>query len=112
MDYGMENCTIALSFPPVGSTSFQNSTVDVWLLESERGIDFSHLNWNSKPIRQLSLGTFISIQNSTQQTMGYSCKTGTTQIIELSCRAVDCNIHVPAGGHDAIGLYVQQFQTI
>ncbi|KAF8520741.1 hypothetical protein BU17DRAFT_88626 [Hysterangium stoloniferum] len=110
MDYGMENCSLVLTIPPAtnDTTSWmfdEAILLDVWALSWDQSIDTGRLSWNTKPQRGEHLGTLTMSFDTTQQIPTYSCKMGTYQNFEISCRTGPCNLQVFGNGDvDAVGM--------
>lgn len=137
IDYGMENCTLALTIPPHVHSGFvisdleeDFSHVDVWALSSIDKLDLRHLSWNTKPACTTYLGTLAAAYGSMHYLPSFLCPTGSYQTFELSCLKANCHIDVTSlerrafGMHDfhrfisfhvlmpCSGLYMLQHQTI
>jgi hypothetical protein len=111
MDYGMENCSLILTIPPATSnttsrTIEKETFLDIWALSGERSIDAERVSWNTKPARGAHLGTFSTSFNTTQQLPGYSCKMGSYQNFEISCRIGPCDLQVFGSDEDAVGMFL------
>ncbi|KAF9077050.1 hypothetical protein BDP27DRAFT_1313041 [Rhodocollybia butyracea] len=120
LDYGMENCSLALHIPPftgVNASSglviseLHSPIVDVWLLEAASKLDIHSLSWNTRPKRQAHIGTFNITYGSEQELEGLTCRSGSYITFELSCASVDCSIDIIRTARQATGFYMIQHQT-
>ncbi|KAJ7736769.1 hypothetical protein DFH07DRAFT_842765 [Mycena maculata] len=119
LDFGMEHCVIMLTVPsendstPIeyGMGGTEQTSLDVWLLKDKGKLDFQQLSWNTKPERDRLVGHFSTEPGTTQQLGGFMCASSTYVTIELVCQG-SCFFESLATQKDAVGVYLQQHQTI
>ncbi|KAJ7119453.1 hypothetical protein C8R44DRAFT_624330, partial [Mycena epipterygia] len=116
LDFGMEHCVIALTSPFRNSTQMidgeEESYLNVWRLKEDCKLNFEQLSWKTKPKCSNLLGRFSTTYGTTQQLVGFPCISGTYLTIEIGCNSPDCFFETVATQKKAVGIYVQQHQTI
>jgi len=120
LDYGMENCSLALRIPEYGSEAMEitriGSTIDVWSLAVDAKVDLRRLSYGTLPRRVDKVGTFTPRYNTTEQLPSFACESGTYHAFLLACplgaRKEDCWVDVTSIKEKPIGLYLAQYQTI
>jgi len=90
----------------------EENILDVWLLKQDQQLDFEELKWNTRPERSQLLGQFLAVYGTTQQLVGFPCVSGTYLTIEIACNNSNCAFDLVARQKKAMGVYVQQHQTI
>lgn len=120
LDYGMENCSLALRIPEYGSDAMEiarvGSTIDVWSLAVDSKVDLQTLSYRTLPRRADKVGSFTPRYNTTEQLPSFACESGTYHAFLLACpqgaRKEDCWVDVTSIKEKPIGLYLVQRQTI
>ncbi|KAH8991445.1 hypothetical protein EDB86DRAFT_3079868 [Lactarius hatsudake] len=120
LDYGMENCSLALRIPEYGSDAMEiarvGSTIDVWSLAVDSKVDLQTLSYRTLPPRVDKVGSFTPRYNTTEQLPSFACESGTYHAFLLACpqgaRKEDCWVDVTSIKEKPIGLYFVQRQTI
>ncbi|KAH9014621.1 hypothetical protein EDB83DRAFT_2271785 [Lactarius deliciosus] len=138
LDYGMENCSLALRIPEHGSDAMEiarvGSTIDVWSLAVDAKVDLQTLSHRTLPRRVGKVGSFTPRYNTTEQLPSFACESGTYHAFLLACpqgaRREDCSVDVtsikekPVGAcmishpdqcgltATTTGLYLVQHQTV
>ncbi|KAF8266924.1 hypothetical protein EI94DRAFT_1802324 [Lactarius quietus] len=120
LDYGMENCSLALTIPEYGSEAMEiarvGSTIDVWSLAVDDKVDLQTLSYGTLPPRIGKVGSFTPRYNTTEQLPSFTCESGTYYAFLLACpqgsRKDDCWVDVTSTKEKPIGLYLVQHQTI
>ncbi|KAN0129145.1 hypothetical protein V8E53_013016 [Lactarius tabidus] len=120
LDYGMENCSLALRIPEFGSEAMEiarvGSTIDVWSLAVDAKVDLRTLSYRTLPRRIVKVGSFTPKYNMTEQLPSFSCESGTYYAFLLACPQGalrdDCWVDVTNTKEKPIGLYLVQHQTI
>ncbi|PBK87115.1 hypothetical protein ARMGADRAFT_972197 [Armillaria gallica] len=112
VDFGMESCSMSLNVPVEMDTGSGNHTVlDVWKVEEKGKLNVQSLSWNTKPSRLFLVGSFTLPAPTIQQLPKFECQSGSLQTFEVSCRG-DCFMETVTDKRDAIGLYLEQYQTL
>ncbi|KAN0129158.1 hypothetical protein V8E53_013029 [Lactarius tabidus] len=120
LDYGMENCSLALHIPEFGSDAMEiarvGSTIDVWSLAVGAKVDLQTLSYRTLPRRIDRVGSFTPRYNTTEQLPSFSCESGTYHGFLLACPQGalrdDCWVDVTSTKEKPIGLYLVQRQTV
>ncbi|KAH9979595.1 hypothetical protein BGW80DRAFT_1279156, partial [Lactifluus volemus] len=121
LDYGMENCSLALHIPEHGSESMEiariGTTIDVWSLAVDfNKVDLRTLSHRTLPDRVSKVGTFTPKYNTTERLPSFTCKSGTYHAFLLTCpEGVDresCWMDVTGTKEELVGIYMEQHQTI
>ncbi|KAH8991481.1 hypothetical protein EDB86DRAFT_1607487 [Lactarius hatsudake] len=120
LDYGMENCSLALRIPEYGSDAMEiarvGSTLDVWSLAVDSKVDLRTLSYRTLPRRVDKVGSFAPRYNTTERLPGFACESGTYHAFLLTCprgaRKEDCWVDVTSIKEKPVGLYLVQHQTI
>ena len=111
LDYGMENCSLALRIPEFGSEAMEiarvGSTIDVWSLAVDGKVDLQTLSYRTLPRRIDKVGSFTPRYNTTEQLPSFSCESGTYHAFLLTCpqgaRKEDCCVDVTSTKEKPIG---------
>ncbi|KAI0056930.1 hypothetical protein BV25DRAFT_1995275 [Artomyces pyxidatus] len=120
LDYGMENCSLALTIPAAGHGEAHlavselhedKAHLDVWALSASTKLDLQTLSWQTRPSRAAHIGRLSASYNQTHQLPSFSCRSGSYQTFELSCAGSGCGIDVTALSQNDVGLYMLQYQT-
>ncbi|TFK71063.1 hypothetical protein BDN72DRAFT_895919 [Pluteus cervinus] len=121
LDWGMENCTLTLSFdePKVGVSNVHISntigkpiTLDVWKLKAQKKIDFSRLSWTTKAPRDHYVGSMVAAFGSTYQLPSFACASGSYQTFEVTCSQPNCEVDTTTLEWENSNLYIMQSQTV
>jgi len=121
LDYGMENCSLALRIPEYGSDRAMEierigSTIDVWSLAVNAKVDLLKLSYQILPHRIAKVGSFTPRYNVTEQLRSFACESGTYYTFLLTCpegaRKEDCWVDVTSTKEELVGLFMEQGQTI
>ncbi|KAF9522774.1 hypothetical protein CPB83DRAFT_863954 [Crepidotus variabilis] len=119
MDYGMEECAIAISIPAPGtdalvtsSGSTMKASIDVYKYPSiSTPMDFSRLSWSTKPSsRRVFLFSLPVSYGATRESKKFRCLSQSAQTFEFAC--ADCSVDVVGHGHQLEGLFMKQYQTV
>ncbi|KAH9163298.1 hypothetical protein EDB89DRAFT_1912752 [Lactarius sanguifluus] len=110
IDYGMENCSLALA-PSEGAAGV-DVELDVWALADaprlpgrrlNANLDVRTLTWASRPERKEHIG----------ETRMFACPSGSYHTLEIACATTrGCDIDILGVGHGESGIYVKQYQTL
>ncbi|KAI0056934.1 hypothetical protein BV25DRAFT_1920577 [Artomyces pyxidatus] len=120
MDYGMENCSLALTIPPpeedsadviVSELREDKARVDVWALSTSSRLDLQMLSLKTRPPRAAHVGVLAASYNETHQLPSFSCRSGSYHAFELSCAGSGCGLDITVLSQTAVGLYMLQYQT-
>jgi len=120
LDYGMENCSLALHIPEYGSEAMEitrvGSAIDVWSLAVDGKVDLQTLSYRTLPRRIDKVGSFTPRYNATERLPSFACESGTYYAFLLACpqevRKEDCWVDVTSTKEKPVGLYLVQEQTI
>jgi len=124
LDYGMENCSLALGIPSFDDDSVavdiahigSLSTIDVWALAVDRKVDLRRLSFNTLPRRLSKVGTFTPKYNTTERLPDFRCDSGTYYAFLLACPQgagkEDCRVDMTSTKEELIGIFMEQRQTI
>ncbi|KAM5542341.1 hypothetical protein V8D89_003800 [Ganoderma adspersum] len=97
-DFGMERCALKLMIPSPADSERDavlfspDTTLQIWHVETSRGIDFHRLSWQSRPGRGSLLASWILRDNSTLESEEYRCPSGSFQAFELACVGSGCRV--------------------
>ncbi|KAI0300035.1 hypothetical protein B0F90DRAFT_1726125 [Multifurca ochricompacta] len=120
LDYGMENCSLALHIPEYGSETMEiariGSTIDVWSLAVDSKVDLLEISFRTLPRRVSKIGTFTPRFNTTELLPSFTCQSGTYHAFLLTCpegaRKENCWVDLTSVKEKPVGLYMVQHQTI
>jgi hypothetical protein len=116
LDYGMENCSLALHIPEYGSETMEitriGSTIDVWSLAVDSKVDLQKLSYKTLPRRISKVGTFTPRYNSTEQLPSFTCESGTYHAFLLACpegaHKESCWVDVTSTNEELVGTYLSR----
>lgn len=128
IDYGMENCSLALAPtpsaegaapPPPADDVFE---LDVWALADaprrpgrrlNANLDVRTLTWASRPARKEHIGTLSVAGGAPGETRMFACPSGSYHTLEIACATTrGCDVDILGVGHVESGIYVKQYQTL
>lgn len=100
LDYGMEDCRLAVSLPPSRvldpilseSDPVSPPTLNIWLLDSTKRADLHQMTYRTRPNRVRQLGAFDISVGGNGTTEGYSCAGGIPYYVELECAGEGCEL--------------------
>ncbi|KAI0043705.1 hypothetical protein FA95DRAFT_1609153 [Auriscalpium vulgare] len=120
IDYGMENCTVVVDFPPAPPAL----TLDVWRLDAPARLDMRSLTYSSRPRRAELVGSVTRHASASlaERHLGgktvlppFDCPSGSYHTFEMACAAgSDCDLDFVMSGadDDELEIYMLQHQTI
>lgn len=121
IDYGMENCSLALA-PSAEGAAGVDVELDVWALADaprrpgrrlNANLDVRTLTWASRPERKEHIGTLSVVGGSTGETRMFACPSGSYHTLEIACATTrGCDVDILGVGHGKSGIYVKQYQTL
>ncbi|KAH9054102.1 hypothetical protein EDB87DRAFT_1689658 [Lactarius vividus] len=124
IDYGMENCSLALALTPAAAEGAAGVDVelDVWALADaprrpgrrlNANLDVRTLTWASRPERKEHIGTLSVVGGTSGETRMFACPSGSYHTLEIACATTrGCDIDILGVGHGESGIYVKQYQTL
>ncbi|KAI0262320.1 hypothetical protein BC834DRAFT_891824 [Gloeopeniophorella convolvens] len=124
IDYGMENCTLALVLPggaaeagaePEPEPDAGELELDVWALEAAPRLNAPALTWATRPPRRTHVGALRVRRGGGRagETPAFACDAGSWHTFEVSCAAgPGCAVDVLGVGLEGSGLYLKQYQTL
>ncbi|KAI9439480.1 hypothetical protein BJY52DRAFT_1321989 [Lactarius psammicola] len=123
IDYGMENCSLALvPAPSAEGAAVVNFELDVWTLTDaprrpgrrlNTNLDVRTLTWASRPERKEHIGMLSVIDGASGETPTFACPSGSYHTLEIACATTrGCDVDILGVGHGESGVYVKQYQTL
>ncbi|KAG0700584.1 hypothetical protein DFH29DRAFT_931317 [Suillus ampliporus] len=119
LDFGMENCSLSLTIPPINSTEDLLSTdlgdsviLDVWSLPARHKLNLYNLSWEKLPRPRVHIGQINATYGKTHHMPSFRCKSQSYQTFAVSCSSPGCLVNVTGKDTGASGLYMYQSQTI
>ncbi|KAI9433473.1 hypothetical protein H4582DRAFT_1819741 [Lactarius indigo] len=115
IDYGMENCSLALAPPPAAAEGATPVDVelDVWALADaprrpgrrlNANLDVRTLTWASRPERKERIGTLSVVGGVPGETRTFVCPSGSYHTLEIACAtARGCDVDILGVGHGESG---------
>ncbi|KAK0226226.1 hypothetical protein IW262DRAFT_752110 [Armillaria fumosa] len=101
LDFGMENCTIAIATPSHSAyadiMTGDAVSLDVWSIPHAA--------------RKLNMNLLVS-RAGLSQTPAFSCASGSYHTFEIMCSEPGCSVDIVGAGDKASGLFMHQYQTI
>ena len=99
LDYGMEDCRIAVTLPPpreldsiLSETQGASPSLNIWLLDSTKRADLRQMTYRTRPARVRQLGAFDITKGGNGTTEGYDCASGMPYYVELECVGDGCEL--------------------
>jgi len=118
-DFGMENCSLSITVPPLNETedgiTEEPAMLDIWSLPLTKKLDMQKLSWATRPTGGTFFGSLPVSYGETHQLPGYRCLSGTYHTFEFklsTCSKPGCKIDIMGNGDEASGLYMYQYQTV
>ncbi|TFK62941.1 hypothetical protein BDN72DRAFT_848194 [Pluteus cervinus] len=94
IDFGLNNCDLKLSFPPLDGFSTKgldgNPSVEVWALTTNRAINPRQLNFANRPPRGNKVANII-LKNNLTWTYSFPCTTDQVVTFEFACNG-ECDV--------------------
>ena len=111
IDYGMENCSLALA--PSAEGPLVDVELDVWALAGaprrpgrrlNSNLDVRTLTWASRPARKEHVGVLSVVGGASGETRTFACPSGSYHTLEIACaRTRGCDVHILGIGHGESG---------
>lgn len=112
IDYGMENCSLAL-VPSVEGAAAADVELDVWALVDapqrpgrrlNANLDVRTLTWASRPARKEHIGVLKVIGGAPGETRMFACPSGSYHTLEIACATRGgCDVDILGVGHGESG---------
>jgi len=110
IDYGMENCSVALV------SAAMDVELDVWALADDtappgrRLLDPRTLTWASRPERKAHVGVLrvaaAAADGASGETRTFACPSGSYHTLEIACASMHrCDVDILGVGHGASGAF-------
>ncbi|KAI0797351.1 hypothetical protein BC629DRAFT_1285868 [Irpex lacteus] len=124
IDYGMEECQLALRLPELDDDKLLDPYVfrgdnnqvllDVCELDAPKLIDIPKLSWSTRPSCKNHVGTFAARPGTERTLAKFPCETATVRSFQLSCAPQnrDCFIDVWSSQNQTWGVFMYQHQTV
>ena len=117
IDYGMENCSLALAPAPSaeGAAAAVDIELDVWALADaprrpgrrlNANLDVRTLTWASRPERKEHIGMLSMIGGAPGETRVFACPSGSYHTLEIACATTrGCDVDILGVGHGESGVF-------
>jgi hypothetical protein len=119
MDFGMENCSLAITVPEetntrdtVASSEGKFAVVDIHQIEVKKRLDLRALSRSRLPPERKYVGSLLVSYGKTAETSVFHCDSRSYQTFEITCQTPDCHIDVMGMDLGESGVYLRQYQTI
>ncbi|KAK0484358.1 hypothetical protein EDD18DRAFT_1197113 [Armillaria luteobubalina] len=117
LDFGMENCTIAIATPSHSAYTDIISggavSLDVWSIPHvKRKLNMKSVSYSSFSVTRSFLGSLLVSREGISQTPAFPCASGSYHTFEITCSQPGCNLDIVGIGNKASGLFMRQYQTI
>ncbi|KAI0089624.1 hypothetical protein BDY19DRAFT_993202 [Irpex rosettiformis] len=124
IDYGMDECQLALRLPELDDSKLldpyvfrgdnNQALLDVCELDAPKLIDIPKLSWSSRPSCKQHVGTFDARPGIERTLAKFPCETATVRSFQLSCAPQnrDCFIDVWSSQNQTWGVFMYQHQTV
>lgn len=120
IDYGMENCSLALApAPSAEGAAAADVELDVWALADARrrpgqglnaNLDVRTLTWASRPARREHIGTLSVVGGAPGETRMFACPSGSYHTLEIACATTGgCDVDILGIGHGQSGAFFPPF---
>lgn len=112
MDFGMENCTLAIAVPSMNKTNDviisgndAKASIDIWMLPPmTKRLDFRTLTWANKPSRTTHFYSLPVEYGETSETPAFHCSSLSHQTFEITCATPGCHIDIIGRGSHSSGM--------
>ncbi|KZT63694.1 hypothetical protein DAEQUDRAFT_733523 [Daedalea quercina L-15889] len=115
MDYGMEQCALALRLPAGEDNNVvKSAAIELCALDVSHQLDPRMLSWSTRPPCRGSVDTLRADFGEETRLPEFSCKWGSLYTYEISCASGSpaCDVDVWADRNGTWGVFMYQFQTI
>ncbi|KAK0195718.1 hypothetical protein F5146DRAFT_301718 [Armillaria mellea] len=117
LDFGMENCTIAIMTPSHSAytdiISGDAVSLDVWSIpHATRKLNMKSVSYSSFSVTRSFLGSLLVSREGFSQTPAFICGLGSYHTFEITCSHPGCSVDIVGTGDKASGLFMRQYQTI
>ena len=111
IDYGMENCSLALMPPSAEGAALADIELDVWALADapqrpgrrlNANLDVRALTWASRPARKEHVGVLKVVGGETDM---FTCPSGSYHTLEIACATRGCDVDILGVGHGESGAF-------
>ena len=111
IDYGMENCSLALTPTSAGGSALADVDLDVWTLADapqrpgrrlNANLDVRTLTWASRPPRKEHVGVLKVVGGETRM---FTCPSGSYHTLEITCATRGCDVDILGVGHGESGAF-------
>lgn len=111
IDYGMENCSLALTPTSAGGSALADVDLDVWTLADapqrpgrrlNANLDVRTLTWASRPPRKEHVGVLKVVGGETRM---FTCPSGSYHTLEITCAMRGCDVDILGVGHGESGAF-------
>ena len=112
IDYGMENCSLALTPTSAGGSALADVDLDVWTLADapqrpgrrlNANLDVRTLTWASRPPRKEHVGVLKVVGGETRM---FTCPSGSYHTLEITCAMRGCDVDILGVGHGESGAFL------
>ncbi|KAK0486109.1 hypothetical protein IW261DRAFT_1453804 [Armillaria novae-zelandiae] len=117
LDFGMENCTVAIATPSHSAyidVMFGDAvSLDVWSIpHATRKLNMKSVSYSSLSATRSFLGSLLVSPEGLSQTPAFNCGSGSYHTFEINCSHPGCSVDIVGTGDKASGLFMRQYQTI
>lgn len=112
IDYGMENCSLALTPTSAEGSALADVDLDVWTLADapqrpgrrlNANLDVRTLTWASRPARKEHVGVLKVVGGETRM---FTCPSGSYHTLEIACATRGCDVDILGVGHGESGAFL------
>ena len=112
MDFGMENCSLAITVPEgtdtrdtVTSSEGKFAVVDIHQIEVRKKLNLRTLSRSRLPPERKYIESLLVSYGKTAETGVFPCHSRSYQTFEITCQTPDCHIDVMGNDSDESGVY-------